>query len=71
MQRMIATTSNWFTPHIIVAFVIFGIGGLMRFRTELAASKHPGQTIMTTLIGHLERTGVPRERSQRHRRRGR
>lgn len=34
-----------------MAFVIFGIGGLMRFRTELAASKHTGQTIMTTLIG--------------------
>ena len=24
MQRMIATTSNWFTPQIMVAFVIFG-----------------------------------------------
>lgn len=34
-----------------MAFVIFGIGGLMRFRTELAASKHTGHTIMTTLIG--------------------
>jgi len=34
-----------------MAFVIFGIGGLMRFRTELAAPKHTGHTIMTTLIG--------------------
>ncbi len=24
MHRMIATTSKWFTPQMIVAFVIFG-----------------------------------------------
>jgi hypothetical protein len=34
-----------------MAFVIFGIGGLMRFRTDLGASKHTGHTIMATLIG--------------------
>ena len=34
-----------------MAFVIFGIGGLMRFRTDLGASKSTGHTIMGTLIG--------------------
>jgi hypothetical protein len=34
-----------------MAFVIFGIGGLMRFRTDLGASKHTGHTIMGTLVG--------------------
>jgi hypothetical protein len=34
-----------------MAFVIFGIGGLMRFRTDVGASKHTGHTIMATLIG--------------------
>ena len=34
-----------------MAFVIFGIGGLMRFRTDLGASKHTGNTIIATLIG--------------------
>ena len=24
MERMIARTYNWFTPHMVVAFVIFG-----------------------------------------------
>ena len=34
-----------------MAFVIFGIGGLMRFRTDLGASKNTGHTMMATLIG--------------------
>jgi hypothetical protein len=34
-----------------MAFVIFGIGGLMRFRTDVGASKDTGHTIMVTLIG--------------------
>jgi hypothetical protein len=34
-----------------MAFVIFGIGGLMRFRTDVGASKDTGQAIMATLIG--------------------
>ncbi|HEX4352458.1 MAG TPA: hypothetical protein VHZ95_06080 [Polyangiales bacterium] len=34
-----------------MAFVIFGIGGLMRFRTNLGESTTTGQTIMGTLIG--------------------
>jgi hypothetical protein len=34
-----------------MAFVIFGIGGLMRFRTELGGSKHTAATIVGTLVG--------------------
>jgi hypothetical protein len=34
-----------------MAFVIFGIGGLMRFRTDVGASKDTGHTIVVTLIG--------------------
>jgi hypothetical protein len=34
-----------------MAFVIFGIGGLMRFRTNTGDSTVTGQTIMGTLIG--------------------
>jgi len=34
-----------------MAFVIFGIGGLMRFRTNLGASKSTGHAIMGTLLG--------------------
>jgi len=34
-----------------MAFVIFGIGGLMRFRTDTGESKSTGSTIMGTLIG--------------------
>lgn len=34
-----------------MAFVIFGIGGLMRFRTDVGPSKNTGHTIMATLIG--------------------
>ena len=34
-----------------MSFVIFGIGGLMRFRTQLGASKSTGHAIMGTLVG--------------------
>ena len=34
-----------------MAFVIFGIGGLMRFRTNTGESKTTGHTIMGTLVG--------------------
>ena len=34
-----------------MAFVIFGIGGLMRFRTNMDDSKSTGHAIMGTLIG--------------------
>ena len=35
----------------LIGFVIFGIGGLLRFRTQLKASKSTGHAIMATLVG--------------------
>lgn len=34
-----------------MAFVIFGIGGLLRFRTDVGLSKHTGHAIIASLIG--------------------
>jgi hypothetical protein len=34
-----------------MAFVIFGIGGLMRFRTEVGESKDTGRVILVTVVG--------------------
>jgi hypothetical protein len=34
-----------------VAFVIFGIGGLLRFRSDFGAGKHTGYTIIAALVG--------------------
>lgn len=34
-----------------MAFVIFGIGGLLRFRTDVGESKSTGHTIIATLVG--------------------
>jgi len=34
-----------------MAFVIFGIGGLMRFRTEVGNAKETGRVILATVIG--------------------
>ncbi|HIE00098.1 MAG TPA: hypothetical protein EYP59_07375 [Thiotrichaceae bacterium] len=35
----------------VIGFIIFGIGGLLRFRTNLGSSKQTGQLILVTLIG--------------------
>jgi hypothetical protein len=34
-----------------MGFAIFGIGGLMRFRTELGAAKETGRVILATILG--------------------
>ena len=36
---------------LVVGFVLFGIGGLFRFRTTLGSPKLTGQVILVTLIG--------------------
>jgi uncharacterized membrane protein YhiD involved in acid resistance len=36
---------------LVIGFVLFGIGGLMRFRTELASANMTGRVILVTLIG--------------------
>lgn len=38
-------------PIPAMAFAIFGIGGLMRFRTEMGATKETGRAILATLLG--------------------
>jgi hypothetical protein len=40
-------------PIPAMGFAIFGIGGLMRFRTQLGAAKETGRVILSTLIGLL------------------
>lgn len=35
----------------VVGFVIFGIGGLLRFRTAVGSAKETGRVILVTLIG--------------------
>jgi hypothetical protein len=37
--------------HPPVAFVVFGIGGLLRFRTNVGAASDTGQLILVTIIG--------------------
>lgn len=34
-----------------IAFVIFGIGGLMRFRTDVGPAKDTGRVILVTIVG--------------------
>ena len=36
---------------LVVGFVLFGIGGLIRFRTNLRSASLTGRVIFTTLIG--------------------
>jgi hypothetical protein len=36
---------------MVVGFVIFGLGGLMRFRTDAASTRDTGRLIMVTLVG--------------------
>jgi hypothetical protein len=36
---------------LVIGFVVFGIGGLIRFRTDLRSASLTGQVILVTLIG--------------------
>jgi hypothetical protein len=40
-------------PIPAMAFAIFGIGGLMRFRTQVGAAKDTGRVILATILGLL------------------
>jgi uncharacterized membrane protein YhiD involved in acid resistance len=44
---------------LVVGFVVFGIGGLIRFRTELRSATLTGQVIFVTLIGLSCGLGLP------------
>ncbi len=36
---------------MVIGFVVFGIGGLMRFRTDTASTRDTGRLILVTLLG--------------------
>jgi hypothetical protein len=44
---------------IVVGFVIFGLGGLMRFRTDVASTRDTGRLIIVTLIGLISGLDLP------------
>lgn len=44
---------------LVVGFVIFGLGGLMRFRTETATTRDTGRLIIVTLIGLIAGLNLP------------
>lgn len=44
---------------MVVGFVIFGLGGLMRFRTDVASTRDTGRLIMVTLIGLICGLNLP------------
>ena len=44
---------------MVVGFVVFGLGGLMRFRTDTESTRDTGRLIAVTLIGLMAGLGLP------------
>lgn len=44
---------------MVVGFVIFGLGGLMRFRTDTASTRDTGRLIIVTLVGLIAGLNLP------------
>lgn len=44
---------------IVVGFVVFGLGGLMRFRTDTSSTRDTGRLIIVTLIGLISGLNLP------------
>jgi hypothetical protein len=44
---------------LVVGFVVFGLGGLMRFRTDTASTRDTGRLIIITLIGLISGLNLP------------
>ena len=44
---------------LVVGFVIFGLGGLMRFRTDTSSTRDTGRLIIVTLIGLIAGLNLP------------
>lgn len=44
---------------IVVGFVVFGLGGLMRFRTDTESTRDTGRLIIVTLIGLIAGLNLP------------
>jgi hypothetical protein len=44
---------------MVIGFVVFGIGGLMRFRTDTDSTRDTGRLIVVTLAGLIAGLGLP------------
>lgn len=44
---------------MVVGFVVFGLGGLMRFRTETSSTRDTGRLIIVTLVGLISGLNLP------------
>jgi F0F1-type ATP synthase membrane subunit c/vacuolar-type H+-ATPase subunit K len=44
---------------LVVGFVIFGLGGLMRFRTDTSSTRDTGRLIIVTLVGLIAGLNLP------------
>lgn len=44
---------------IVIGFIVFGLGGLMRFRTDLDSTRDTGRVIIITLIGLISGLNLP------------
>ncbi|MGE0597364.1 MAG: hypothetical protein AB7P07_13455 [Hyphomonadaceae bacterium] len=44
---------------IVVGFIVFGLGGLMRFRTDTANTRDTGRLIIVTLLGLISGLNLP------------
>lgn len=44
---------------IVVGFIVFGLGGLMRFRTDTSSTRDTGRLIIVTLIGLISGLNLP------------
>ncbi len=44
---------------IVIGFIVFGLGGLMRFRTDLDSTRDTGRLIIVTLVGLIAGLNLP------------
>jgi hypothetical protein len=44
---------------LVIGFVVFGLGGLMRFRTDTATTRDTGRLILVTLLGLISGLNLP------------
>jgi hypothetical protein len=44
---------------IVIGFIVFGLGGLMRFRTDLSSTRDTGRLIIVTLVGLISGLNLP------------
>jgi len=44
---------------LVIGFVVFGLGGLMRFRTDTSSTRDTGRLIVVTLIGLISGLNLP------------